>query len=108
LKPQYYPYCDQAKNQVDFSNLTDFVHKKENEVFLFHACAHNPTGSDLSEEQWKELSELVKKKRHIAIFDCAYQGFASGNSETDAFSLRLFVKEQHQILLCQSFAKVRL
>ena len=56
--------------------------------FLLHACAHNPTGYDLSKAEWGEISQLMKKKSHLPFFDCAYQGFASGNSETDAYSIR--------------------
>ena len=44
-------------------------------------------------------------QNHIVFFDCAYQGFASGNAETDAYAIRRFVKDGHQILLSQSFAK---
>ena len=39
------------------------------------------------------------------IFDCAYQGFASGDMEGDAYAIRLFVEEGHQVCLAQSFAK---
>ena len=42
------------------------------------------------------------------FFDCAYQGFASGNSEKDAYALRKFVADGHHIILAQSFAKVNI
>lgn len=51
------------------------------------------------------LSDVMKAKDHIVFFDCAYQGFASGDAEQDAYSIRTFVKGGHQILLSQSFAK---
>lgn len=105
LKPVYYPYYDNQKNSVDFTSLFDYVNKLEKEVFLLHACAHNPTGADPSKEQWQELSHLFKKKQHVALFDSAYQGFASGDPEKDAFAIREFVRDGHQIMLCQSFAK---
>lgn len=47
----------------------------------------------------------MKQKGHFAFFDMAYQGFASGNADKDAFAPRHFVKEGHNIALCQSFAK---
>jgi len=72
---------------------------------LLHACAHNPTGVDPTPEQWQELSALIKKKNLYPFFDMAYQGFASGSVDTDAFAVRLFIKEGHQIALAQSFAK---
>ena len=72
---------------------------------MLHACAHNPTGCDPSTSQWNELSDLAKQKNLIIFFDCAYQGFASGNSESDAYSIRKFVADGHHIILSQSFAK---
>lgn len=42
-------------------------------MFLLHACAHNPTGVDPTQDQWAELSKLMKSKSHTAFFDCAYQ-----------------------------------
>lgn len=49
-----------------------------------HACAHNPTGVDPNPEQWKELSNLIKKRNLFPFFDMAYQGFASGDIDRDA------------------------
>jgi len=72
---------------------------------LFHACAHNPTGVDPSQEQWIELAQICKKKEHVCLFDCAYQGFASGNPDNDAFSLREFAKQGINIVATQSYAK---
>jgi aspartate aminotransferase len=72
---------------------------------LLHACAHNPTGVDPKPEQWKELSQLMKKRKLYAFFDMAYQGFASGNVDTDAFAVRQFVEDGHNICLAQSYAK---
>jgi len=85
--------------------LEDIVNAPEKSIFLFHACAHNPTGVDPTHEQWREISNVVKNRNHISFFDCAYQGFASGNADVDAFSLRHFVSEGHNIILAQSFAK---
>lgn len=72
---------------------------------MLHACAHNPTGVDPKPEQWKELSKVVKEKKLFPFFDMAYQGFASGDVAKDAFAVREFVKDGHEIALAQSFAK---
>lgn len=74
-------------------------------IVLLHACAHNPTGVDPTEDQWKELSTICKSKGHFVFFDMAYQGFASGDPTKDAFALRQFVADGHQLMLAQSFAK---
>ncbi|KAE8180815.1 hypothetical protein CF336_g9146 [Tilletia laevis] len=60
----------------------------------------NPT-----QEQWKEISKVVKEKGHFPFFDMAYQDFASGDVDRDAFALRHFIAEGHQVALSQSFAK---
>jgi len=74
-------------------------------IVIFHACAHNPTGVDPKPEQWKEMSEICKKRGLLPYFDMAYQGFASGDIDKDADALRHFVAEGHNVLLSQSFAK---
>jgi aspartate aminotransferase, mitochondrial len=55
--------------------------------------------------QWKEISDIVKEKKLFPFFDMAYQGFASGSTDRDAFALRHFVSEGHHVALAQSFAK---
>jgi len=72
---------------------------------LLHACAHNPTGVDPTPEQWKEISDVVQAKNLFPFFDMAYQGFASGSTTRDAFAVRYFVEQGHQVALAQSFAK---
>jgi len=74
-------------------------------VFLLHACAHNPTGVDPTKEQWKEIAEVILERGHYAFFDCAYQGFASGDLDGDAWAVRYFVEKGVPLLVCQSFAK---
>jgi aspartate/tyrosine/aromatic aminotransferase len=46
---------------------------EENAVFMFHACAHNPTGCDLNPDQWKQTSTLLKEKKAVILLDSAYQ-----------------------------------
>ena len=74
-------------------------------IVLLHACAHNPTGVDPTVEQWKAISEAVKEGGHYPFFDMAYQGFASGDTNKDAFPVRMFIEEGHTLCLAQSFAK---
>ncbi|KAF5294157.1 hypothetical protein FQR65_LT10868 [Abscondita terminalis] len=85
--------------------LNDINKLPEKSIVLLHACAHNPTGVDPNFEQWKELSQIIKKKNLFPFFDMAYQGFASGDISKDAQAVRYFVKEGHNIALAQSYAK---
>jgi len=100
-----YTYYD-GKGGLDFAGLQkDLEAAPNNSIVLLHACAHNPTGVDPSQDQWKELSKLFKKKGHFPFFDAAYQGFASGDPVKDALPIRYFLDDGHQLLVCQSFAK---
>ena len=72
---------------------------------MLHACAHNPTGVDPTQEQWVEIEAAIREAGHFPFFDMAYQGFASGDAAKDAFALRYFVEKGHQPVLAQSFAK---
>ncbi|ORY28002.1 putative aspartate transaminase [Naematelia encephala] len=106
IKVVRYRYFDKKTVGLDFEGMKADIEKAEpGSIVLLHACAQNPTGIDPTQEQWKELSEVVKKKKHLALFDMAYQGFASGDIIRDAFAVRYFVEQGHQIILCQSFAK---
>ena len=101
-----YAYYDPSTRGLDFKGLINDVQSAPDQsVFLLHACAHNPTGVDPSLEQWKQMSVEMKKKQHVVFFDCAYQGFASGDADKDAKAIRQFVADGHNVFLSQSYAK---
>ncbi|XP_063529451.1 aspartate aminotransferase, mitochondrial [Cydia strobilella] len=101
-----YRYYDPKTCGLDFQGALEDINKiPDGSVILLHACAHNPTGVDPNKEQWKELSQLIKKKHLFPFFDMAYQGFATGDVNNDAFAVRQFVQDGHQVMLAQSFAK---
>jgi len=103
---KYYRYYDDKTCGLDFKGfLEDVQNAPAQSIFLFHACAHNPTGVDPNMQQWQHLSQVCKDKGHYVFFDLAYQGFASGSPETDAAPVRTFVKDGHNIVIAQSFAK---
>ncbi|XP_049830508.1 aspartate aminotransferase, mitochondrial [Schistocerca gregaria] len=106
LNVKQYRYYDPKTCGFDFQGaLQDIAKIPEKSIILFHACAHNPTGVDPKPEQWKEIANVVKQKKLFPFFDMAYQGFASGDVTRDAFAVRYFVQEGHQIILTQSYAK---
>lgn len=106
LAVEKYRYYNKDTISLDFEGLIeDIQNAPGGSIFLLHACAHNPTGVDPTVEQWKEISQAIKKFGHFTFFDMAYQGFASGDTNKDAFPVRYFVSEGHSIFLAQSFAK---
>ena len=101
-----YKYYEPAMHGINMGKLLgDLNAFPSKSIIMLHACAHNPTGADPTHEEWIQIRETMQKKHHIAFFDMAYQGFASGDTVKDAFALRHFVEHKVPVLLAQSFAK---
>jgi aspartate aminotransferase, cytoplasmic len=107
INPLTYTYYSPQTIGLDFDGfLGTLKQAPQGSVFLLHACAHNPTGVDPTQEQWKEIASVMKAKGHFAFFDCAYQGFASGDLERDAWAVRYFLEEGVIMLVCQVGGKI--
>lgn len=101
-----YRYWDAKQRNLDFNGMvTDISNAPKGSIICLHACAHNPTGVDPTHAQWDGIAAAVKKSGHFVMFDSAYQGFASGDLEKDAYAVRLFTQLNIPFFLCQSFAK---
>ncbi|ETN74079.1 hypothetical protein NECAME_13215 [Necator americanus] len=101
-----YQYWDAEKRRVNIEKvLEDLEAAPEKAVILLHGCAHNPTGMDPTHEQWKQICEVIKRRNLFTFFDIAYQGFASGNPNDDAWAVRYFVEQGLEMVIAQSFAK---
>uniref|UniRef100_T1IIZ1 Aspartate aminotransferase n=1 Tax=Strigamia maritima TaxID=126957 RepID=T1IIZ1_STRMM len=101
-----YRYWDNMERKIDINGLIeDLKRAPTKSVVVLHACAHNPTGMDPSEDEWKEIANVIEEKNHFPFFDCAYQGFASGDTTRDAFAIRYFAKRGFEFICAQSFAK---
>ena len=85
--------------------LADLEAAPARTIVVLHACAHNPTGVDPSQEQWTRIADVMAAKQLVPFFDCAYQGFASGDLEKDAFAVRYFVQRGFELFCAQSYAK---
>ena len=106
LEVKSYRYYNKQTIGLDFNGMVeDIKNMPKGSIILLHACAHNPTGVDPTVNEWRAICDAVKEGDHYPFFDMAYQGFASGDTDKDAFALRLFVKEGLQPCLAQSFAK---
>ncbi|KAH0652673.1 hypothetical protein KY289_030351 [Solanum tuberosum] len=106
LSVKYYRYYDPATRGLDFQGLLDdLTAAPSGAIVLLHACAHNPTGVDPTIDQWEKIRKLMRSKGLLPFFDSAYQGFASGNLDADAQSVRMFVADGGECLAAQSYAK---
>ncbi|MBB3825323.1 amino acid aminotransferase [Xanthomonas arboricola] len=88
-----YTYFDAASHGLNFDGmLADLAKLEPGTVVLLHACCHNPTGADLTREQWKQVAGLLKERNLFPFVDIAYQGFDKG-IEADAYAVRLLAAE---------------
>ena len=100
-----YPYFDASRNAVDFTAMRDALQAvPEGDVVLLHGCCHNPTGGDLTVDQWRETGEILKARNALPLVDFAYQGFADGLEE-DAAGLRALLGTVDEALIASSFSK---
>ncbi|HWO13167.1 MAG TPA: amino acid aminotransferase [Polyangiaceae bacterium] len=100
-----YPYYAPKTHGLDFAAMRDALSKlPARAVVLLHACCHNPTGVDLSAEQWQEVVEIAKARQLVPFIDFAYQGFGTGIEE-DAVAVRAFVAAGIPFLVASSFSK---
>lgn len=100
-----YPYYDAATNGVNFDAMLDALNGyAAGTIVVLHACCHNPTGVDLSPEQWKQVVEVIKARGLIPFLDMAYQGFADGIDQ-DGLAVRLFADSGLSFFVSSSFSK---
>ncbi|HSN72288.1 MAG TPA: amino acid aminotransferase, partial [Steroidobacteraceae bacterium] len=105
LKLEQYPYYDAATRSVRFDAMLDALERATpGQVVLLHGCCHNPTGADLTREQWQATVEVLKRRDLVPFVDIAYQGFAEGLDE-DAFGARLVASELPEALIAVSCSK---
>ena len=100
-----YNYYDSSINGLNFDKMLESLSTVEaGDVVLLHACCHNPTGVDVTPEQWKQLADITVKQGFLPLFDFAYQGFGNGLDE-DAFGIRYFAEKVKNFFVANSFSK---
>ncbi len=105
LKLAKYPYYDAAAHELKFAAMLEHLDRAPaGDVVLLHACCHNPTGADLSLEQWREIAALLERRRLLPLLDLAYQGFGAG-LEPDVAGVRLVTMSVPEALIAVSFSK---
>ena len=106
LEIKQYPYYDKDTKAVDFDGMlaTLKAETKAGDVVLLHACCHNPSGADLSLEQWQATADVIKAKGLLPYVDIAYQGLGEGMDE-DAAGLRLMANTVPEMVIASSCSK---
>ena len=100
-----YAYYDATARGIDFNGmLASLTAAEAGTVVVLHACCHNPTGYDLSSDQWDQVVATVKSRQLIAFVDMAYQGFGHGIQE-DGAVIGKFVNAGLNFLVSTSFSK---
>jgi len=100
-----YPYYNAPTHGVNFQAMLDGLERLSGgSIVLLHACCHNPTGVDLSPEQWAAVVKTVNQRGLVPFLDIAYQGFGDG-LDPDAAAVRMFAKAGGPTLVSNSFSK---
>ena len=105
LNVKTYPYYDYENKCLDFDGMLEQLKQvSSDDVVLLHACCHNPSGMDLSQEQWQQVAEVAKDVGFLPLIDMAYQGFGDGLEE-DAYGVRLMAETVEEMIVCSSCSK---
>ncbi|MFK8259196.1 amino acid aminotransferase [Erwinia sp. AnSW2-5] len=101
-----YPWYDDESNTVKFAALLEKLNTlPAQSIVLLHPCCHNPTGADLTNAQWDEVTAVLKARELIPFLDIAYQGFGAGMDD-DAYAIRAIATAGLPALVSNSFSKI--
>ncbi|MBW4935869.1 amino acid aminotransferase [Marinobacter sp. F4206] len=100
-----YPYLNQNTLQVDFDAMLEALEgARAGDVVLLHGCCHNPSGADLTFDQWQAVTALIQRKGLLPFVDMAYQGLGDGLDQ-DAAGLRHLASQVPEMLVAASCSK---
>ena len=105
FKVHTYPYYDASTHGVDFDAMLSGLRKiPAGSIVVMHACCHNPTGVDLTADQWTSVREVVGSRGLVPFLDIAYQGFGEG-IDLDGAAVRRFAQAGLPVFVSNSFSK---
>ena len=100
-----YPYYDRENSTVLFDSMMGALENaRPGDVVLLHGCCHNPTGADLSADEWAAVASVCAERKLLPLVDIAYQGFGRGLEE-DAAGVRLMLRSCGEVIVAQSCDK---
>jgi len=105
LTVRQYDYLDRERQVVSFDQMMSaLAEATRGDIVLLQGCCHNPSGADLSTEQWSEVAELAEKSGFVPFIDLAYQGFGDG-LDLDARSVRVIAARVPELFVAVSCSK---
>ncbi len=105
LKFNSYPYYDYESHSVNFeAMLATLKQVPQGDLVLLHGCCHNPSGADLSPEQWEAVRDVALEQGFTIFIDLAYQGMGTGLEE-DVFGVRLLAESLPELIVVSSCSK---
>ena len=100
-----YPYYGMATHQINGDAMMETLRQvPAGDMVLLHGCCHNPTGADLSHEQWDQIADLALERGFIPFIDTAYQGLGDGLDE-DAYGMRMMADRLPELVIASSCSK---
>ena len=100
-----YPYYDMATHQINSDAMMETLRQvPAGDMVLLHGCCHNPTGADLTHEQWDQIADLALERGFIPFIDTAYQGLGDGLDE-DAYGMRMMADRLPELVIASSCSK---
>ena len=105
LKFDQYPYYDYLTHSLDFEGMLACLKQvPEGDLVLLHGCCHNPSGADLSPEQWIQVRDAAIEQNFTVFIDLAYQGMGTGLEE-DVYGVRLLAESLPELIVVSSCSK---
>lgn len=100
-----YPYYDMATHKINGDAMMETLRQvPAGDMVLLHGCCHNPTGADLTHEQWDQIADLALERGFIPFIDTAYQGLGDGLDE-DAYGMRMMADRLPELVIASSCSK---
>ena len=100
-----YPYYDLASHRINCDSMMETLRQvPAGDMVLLHGCCHNPTGADLTNEQWDQIADLALERGFIPFIDTAYQGLGNGLNE-DAYGMRMMAEKLPELVIASSCSK---
>ncbi len=105
LQLESYPYYDTEKHVIRIDAMLDALAKMpQGDIVLLHACCHNPSGMDPTEDEWRAIADVIVERELVPFVDIAYQGFAESLVD-DAFIVRHLAERVPEMIVCGSCSK---